>query len=96
MEYDQEVRLLYISQNNLNLTGSNNDLVIQIFDFIQLNQQSIKPIPLSENGKQLLNQAYASRLFWKKNLMGFDKRLSSLNKKGKEIAAFIKEEYHID
>jgi hypothetical protein len=96
MEYDQEVRLLYITQNNLNTQVANNDLVLQVFDFIQLNQQGIKPIPIPENGKKLLNQSYASRLFWKKNLMNLVNGLSALNKKGKEIAAFIKEEYHID
>lgn len=96
MEYDQEVRLLHISQNNLNSVASNNELVIQIFDFIQFNQSITNPIPLSENGKRLLNEAYANRLFWKRNLASFNKRLTLLHDHGKEIAAFIKEEYHID
>jgi hypothetical protein len=96
MEYDQEVRLLYISQNNLNAVGSNHNLVIQLFDFAQLNQKNPNPIPLPETGKRILKEAYANRFFWQKSLNIFDRRLASLGANGKEIAAFIKEEYHID
>ena len=95
MEYDQTVRLLYITQNNMNSIASNNTLYGQFFDLINLKNQSNKNIPLTENGKKLLNEVYSNRFFWKINLLGLQQRLITLNKKGKEVSEIIKEEYHI-
>lgn len=95
MEYDQTVRLLYITQNNMNSIASNNTLYGQFFDLIKIKNQSTENIPLTKNGKQLLNEVYSNRFFWKKNLVGLQQRLIVLNKKGKEVSEIIKEEYHI-
>lgn len=95
MEYDQTVRLLYITQNNMNSIASNNTLYGQFFDLINLKNQSNKNIPLTENGKKLLNEVYSNRFFWKINLLGLQQRLLTLNKKGKEVSEIIKEEYDI-
>ena len=96
MEYDQTVRLLYITQNNMNSIASNNTLYGQFFDLIKIKNQSNENIPLTKNGKQLLNEVYSNRFFWKKNLVGLQQRLIVLNKKGKEVSEIIKEEYHIE
>ena len=96
MEYDQTVRLLYITQNNMNSIASNNTLYGQFFDLIKIKNQSTENTPLTKNGKQLLNEVYSNRFFWKKNLVGLQQRLIVLNKKGKEVSEIIKEEYHIE
>ena len=95
MEYDQTVRLLYITQNNMNSIASNNTLYGQFFDLIKIKNQITENIPLTKNGKQLLNEVYSNRFFWKKNLVGLQQRLIVLNKKGKEVSEIIKEEYDI-
>jgi hypothetical protein len=43
----------------------------------------------------MLNEAYASRLFWKRNLMGLIARLKVVNAEGKGVVKFIKSEYHL-
>jgi hypothetical protein len=96
MEYDQTVRLLYITQNNMNTIASNNTLYGQFFDLIKIKNQSSKTIPLTENGKKLLNEAYSNRFFWKINLVGLKQRLIILNQKGKEVTEIIKKEYRLN
>lgn len=95
MEYDQLVRLLYISQQNMNAVASNNPIFYQTFDFISLNKLNPPATPLTTSGKAALNAAYANRLFWKQNLAGLKNRLLTLNKKGKEAVEFIKKEYDL-
>ena len=95
MEYDQAVRLLSITQNNMNSIASDNTLYSQFFDLIKIKTQGSQPIPLTENGKKLLNEAYANRFFWKINLVGLRQRLTFLNKKGKEVSDFIKNKYQL-
>jgi hypothetical protein len=96
MEYDQAVRLLAITQNNMNTIAANNTLYSQIFDLIKLKNVNNQAIPLTEKGKSLLNEAYANRFFWKINLTSLQQRLIFLNKKGEEVATTIKKEYHLD
>ena len=95
MEYDQAVRLLSITQNNMNSIASNNILYSQVFDLIKIKNQSSQPIPLTENGQKLLNEAYANRFFWKINLVGLRQRLIFLNKKGKDVSEIIKNQYQL-
>jgi len=95
MEYDQVIRLLDITQNNMNALASNNPIFYQTFDFIELNKQHSLSVPLTDKGKTFINEAYANRFFWRKNLVGLRNRIASLNKKGAQIAKFIKEEYDI-
>ncbi len=96
MEYDQAVRLLSITQNNMNTIAANNTLYSQVFDLIKIKNQSLQPIPLTENGQKLLNEAYSNRFFWNINLVGLQKRLQFLNKKGKEVSEIIKNQYHLE
>lgn len=93
MEYDQAVRLLSVTQNNMNALASEISLFSQTFNFIELNKKPTKIVPLSEGGKKALNEAYANRLFWKMQLTNLRKRLTLLGQKGEEVAGFIKEKY---
>lgn len=93
MEYDQAVRQIAVTQNNMNTVAANSTLFNQTFNFIQLAQKTGAPVPLTDGGKKMLNEAYANRAFWKFNLAGLRQRLAVLNKKGKDTAAFIKSQY---
>ena len=95
MEYDQTVRLLYITQMNMNTIASNNTLYGQFFDLIKLSNENSATIPITENGKNLLNEAYSNRFFWRINMVGLNKRLLTLNKKGKEVREIITKEYEL-
>lgn len=95
MEYDQVVRLLYISQDNLNMVAANNPIFYQTFDFIALNKPNAAAVPLTSTGKTALNEAYANRFFWKQNLTSLINRLNYLNKRGKETVESIKKEYEL-
>ncbi|MEY2902869.1 MAG: hypothetical protein RLY89_1975 [Bacteroidota bacterium] len=95
MEYDQIVRLMSVTQTNMNSIAANNDLFNKTFNFIELNKVNPEAVPLTTNGVELLNQAYASRFFWKFNLLGYRQRLNVLNKKGKEVSEFIEKAYHL-
>ena len=80
----------------MNTIATDNDLFGQFFDLIKLKNQGTKNIPLSENGKKLLNEVYANRFFWRINLFGLQQRLIVLNKKGKDVNEIIKNEYHLN
>ena len=97
MKYDQMVRQINVSQENMNNVLLNQTLYQQLFDFIKLRNQkdNSTPIPLTEKGGKLLNEALADRLFWKKNLSGLIQRFQQVNEEGKRVVNFIKEKYQI-
>ena len=95
MEYDQAVRLMAVTQNNMNSIAANTTLFSQIFNFVRLNNNSGQPVPLTEIGKKLLNEAYANKFFWRINLRGLRQRLTHLNSKGKDVEGVIKNQYHL-
>jgi hypothetical protein len=95
MEYDQAVRLLDVTQTNMNTIASDNTLFSQIFNINELNKKNGAIVELTDSGKSKLNEAYGNRFFWRFNLLGLRSRFVNLNTKGKEVSAFIKKEYHI-
>ena len=95
MEYDQAVRLMAVTQNNMNSIAANTTLFSQIFNFVRLNNNAGQQVPLTEIGKKLLNEAYANKFFWRKNLLGLRQRLTHLNSKGKDVEGFIRNQYHL-
>ena len=95
MEYDQAVRLMAVTQNNMNSIAANTTLFSQIFNFVRLNNNSGQPVPLTEIGKKLLNEAYANKFFWRINLRGLRQRLTHLNSKGRDVEGFIRNQYHL-
>ena len=96
MEYDQSVRQVSVTQNNMNILAGNSELFTRLFDFIQLSKQTGQPVPLNESGVKLLNEAYANRFFWKANINGLRQRLKLLNEKGKAVSEEIRKQYHMD
>jgi hypothetical protein len=97
MKYDQTVRQIYITQNDMNSNGiADQTFFNQFFDFINLEKQSkaFTPIPLTEKGKTMVNEAYANRLFRKKRILILKRRIYNINQQGKNVANFIKSQYH--
>jgi hypothetical protein len=62
---------------------------------LEKQNKAFKPIPLTEKGKTLVNEAYANRLFWKKRIMGLKRRIYNINAEGKSVVNFIKAQYQI-
>ena len=96
MEYDQTVRNYY-RQTDLMYNALGNQVVYsQFFDFINLNKKKNTPIPLTEQGKKLLNEAYAHQQLWNYGLSGLISWLEDVHAEGVELLLFIKKEYHIE
>jgi hypothetical protein len=97
MKYDQTVRKINVTQSNMNnLALDQTILYNQLFDFINLKKpdKALTPISLTEKGKTLVNEAYAGRLFWKRQLANLIQRNKDVNAQGKGVANFIKTQYH--
>lgn len=86
MEYDQTLRKLFVSQEMYNTFLIDNSINNQVFDFIHLSKQenALIPIPITTKGKQMLNEAYANRLFWKRGILILLKRAKLVNEEGKK------------
>ena len=96
MEYDQTVRNYY-RQTDLMYNALGNQVVYsQFFDFINLNKKKNTPVPLTEQGKKLLNEAYAHQQLWNYGLSGLISWLEDVHAEGVELLLFIKKEYHIE
>jgi hypothetical protein len=67
----------------------------QPFDFISLSKNIEGPVPLTEQDKNTLNQAYAHLYLWNRGLEGLISHLEVVNKEGKELVIFIKEHYKL-
>lgn len=68
----------------------------QLFDFISLNKDPQVPIPLTEQGKRTLNQAYSHLDLWNRGLIGLITWLEIANEEGKSMVIFIQNEYHLE
>ena len=67
----------------------------QLFDFVKLNNNEAKPVPLTEEGRKILNQAYANLQLWNKGLVGLISWLEEENEEGSSLVTFIEEEYQL-
>lgn len=97
MKYDQMVKMIYVGQDVMNSIGANQTFFHQMFDFINLknNNTNTSPIPLTEKGKNSLNEAYANRTFWKAQIRTLIKRLVIINAEGKRLVKLIENEYEL-
>jgi hypothetical protein len=96
MNYDQTLKKYY-TQSNLMYNGlTNMTFYSHLFDFIQLNKKQNGPVPLTEEGKKSLNQAYGNLDLWNRGLTGLISWLENVNEEGKSLIVFIKKEYHLD
>jgi hypothetical protein len=68
----------------------------QLFDFINLDKNTNIPIPLTEQGRKLLNEAYANRKIWRYILLNLSNSLKLVNYESKAILLFIQKEYQLE
>jgi hypothetical protein len=68
----------------------------QLFDFIKLDKNTNIPVPLTEQGRKLLNEAYANRKVWRFILSNLISSLKLVNNESKVILLFIQKEYQLE
>lgn len=95
MKYDQTVKNYYQQSNFMYSALSDQRIYSQLFDFISLNKNENIPVPLTEQGKKSLNEAYAHLQLWNSGLQGLISWLEDVNNEGKTLMLFIQKEYHI-
>jgi hypothetical protein len=95
MKYDQVLRDYYVQGAVMNGVLGDQHIYSQLFDFINLDKNANIPVPLAEQGRKLLNEAYANRKVWKEGLSGLISRLKVVNEKGKDFLIVIEKEYQL-
>jgi hypothetical protein len=96
MDYEQTLKK-YNTQSNLMynavLEVTN---ISQLFDFISLEKNQNIPVPLTEQGKKSLNQAYAHLQLWNRGMIGLISWLEEVNEEAKKLLIFIQKEYQLE
>jgi hypothetical protein len=96
MKYDQLIR----DFNGLSVVTNgilgDQHIYSQLFDFINLDKNTNIPVPLTEQGKKLLNEAYANRKVWRFILSNLISSLQFINSESKDILLFIQKEYQVE
>jgi hypothetical protein len=96
MEYDQTLKKYYTQSNLMYSAVIDMTSYSQLFDFVNLNKNQNVPVPLTEQGKKSLNQAYAHLDLWNRGLIGLISWLEIVNEEGKSLVIFIQKEYHLE
>lgn len=96
MKYDQLIKDL----NGLTAVMSgilgDQHIYSQLFDFINLDKNTNIPVPLTEQGRKLLNEAYANRKVWRYILLNLSNSLKQVNSESKAVLLFIQKEYQLE
>jgi hypothetical protein len=95
MKYDQVLRDYHVQAAVLNGVLGDQHIYSQLFDFLNLDKSKNIPIPLPEQGRKLLNEAYANRKVWQYALSGLIGRLQVVNEEGKAFLLIIQKEYQL-
>ncbi|MGC4038806.1 MAG: hypothetical protein QM764_22805 [Chitinophagaceae bacterium] len=93
MKYDAFVKAFNMQATLMNGALADQHIYSQLFDFISLKKNPDSPVPLTEQGKKMLNEAYANRRVWKYGIGSLVYRLEDVYKEGKSILKFIQEQY---
>ena len=96
MNYDQTLKKYYVQSNLMYSALRDLTNYSQLFDFISLNKKKNIPVPLTEQGKKLLNEAYANLQLWNYGLIGLISWLKEVNEEGTRLVIFIQKVYHIE
>jgi hypothetical protein len=93
MKYDQVLKK-YTVQSNL-MYSALHDMTnySQLFDFVRLNKNKGKPVPLTGEGKKYLNQAFANLQLWNRGLTGLISWLENVHAEGTSLVTFVQKEY---
>ena len=95
MKYDQVLKDFYGQSAIMNGALADQHIYSQLFDFRNLDKNTNIPIPLPEQGRKLLNEAYANRKVWQFGLSGLIGRLKVVNEEGKAFLLIIQKEYQL-
>jgi hypothetical protein len=95
MRYDQTLKRYYTQSDLMYNALTNLTYYSQLFDFINLIKNENDPIPLTEQGKNSLNQAYSHLFLWNRGLTGLISYLEVVNMEGKELVTFIQDQYKL-
>jgi hypothetical protein len=93
MKYDQVLKDYYGQAAVMNGVLGDQHIYSQLFDFIKLDKNTNIPVPLAEQGRKLLNEAYANRKVWQFAISGLISRLKTVNEEGKAFLLIIQKEY---
>ena len=96
MKYDQTLKKYSVQSNLMYSALRDMTNYSQLFDFINLNKDKNIPVPLTKQGRKLLNQAYANLQLWNRGLTGLISWLEKVNEEGTRLATFIQNEYHLE
>jgi len=95
MEYDQTLKKYSVQSNLMYSALRDMTNYSQLFDFISLADNPDAPVPMTDEGKRSLNQAYANLQLWNRGLIGLIGWLEVVNSEGEELIEFIQKEYDI-
>jgi hypothetical protein len=95
MKYDQVLRDFYSQSAVMNGVLGDQHIYSQLFDFRNLDKYTNIAIPLPEQGRKMLNEAYANRKVWQYALSGLISRLKVVNEEGKAFLLIIQKEYEL-
>jgi hypothetical protein len=95
MQYDQVVRNYYRQTDLMYSALINQDIYSKFFDFVKLNKSEESPVPLTQEGKKLLNQAFAHEQLWNSGLLGLMSWLQAVHEESMKLLVFIKEQYRL-
>jgi hypothetical protein len=96
MIYEQTLKKYYTQSDLMYGAVVQMTSYTKIFDFINLDKNMNIPVPLSEEGKKSLNEAYARLQLWNRGLMGLISWLEDVNEEGKRLVIFIQKEYQLE
>ncbi len=96
MKYDQVIRDLNGLTTVMSGILGDQHIYSQLFDFIKLDKNANIPVPLTEQGRKLLNEAYANRKVWRYILLNLSNSLKLVNNESKSVLLFIQKEYQME
>lgn len=96
MNYDEALKQYYSQDALMNGALADQSLYSRLFDFIGAKKNKDMPVPLNAQGKQLLNEAYANRLVWKRGLGGTAYQLQIVLEEAKKLLTLIQKQYRLE
>lgn len=96
MKYDQAVKNYSQQSNFMYNAVSDQEIYRQFFDFIRLEHDKSKAVPLTETGKSSRNEAYAHLQLWNSGLLGLISWLEAVNAESNTLLGKIREAYQIE
>ena len=96
MQYDQVIRNFNGLSTVVNGILGDQHIYSQLFDIINLDKNSNIPVPLTEQGRKLLNEAYANRKVWRFILSNLISSMKLINNESKAVLLFIQKEYQLE